>query len=351
MESRLANLMNLRLASAAPLLAALLVPAAASAQVSDADRLTARELGQEGHHALDRQDWATAADRFRRADALIHAPTFLLGVAEAQVGLGQLVGALETYNRIVREGLPPQPPAAFVKAFDLARAELDRLAPRVPYVIIELIGAGAHATWVTLDGAEVPRAAIGIRRAVDPGKHVIRAVVEGFAPIEATLTSVERAMEKVTLEPKPMAAPAPAASPGPAVPVRDPWPEAKPAAAPGSTQRTLGIVGLTAGGAGVVVGAVLGGLVIARHGDILKQCPGGICPLSQQTMLASRIDGYHALSAGSTAGFIAGGALAVTGAVLFFTAPKATPASGGARPWRTVQPVLGLAYAGAEGSF
>lgn len=343
--------MNHRLTLAALLLASLLAPAVASGQIPDADRSTARDLGQEGHQALDRQDWTTAADRFTRADALVHAPTFLLGIAQAQVGLGQLVSAQETYSRILREGLPAKAPPAFVKALEAARTELDALAPRVPYVVIEVLGTGTHATWVTIDGAEVPRAALGVRRAVDPGKHVIRAVVEGFAPVEAALTSVERKTEKVALEPKPMVAAPPERPSGPAGPVVDPWREAKTADAPGSARRTLGIVGLSVGGAGIVVGAVLGGLVLAQHADILKSCPAGTCPLKQRAALAPKIDGYHALSNGSTAGFIAGGALAATGAVLLLTAPSAVPAALRAGQRRTLQPVIGPGYAGARGSF
>ena len=50
-------------------LLACLAPATAFAQVSDIDRAAARALGQEGHEAADRKDWATAADRFALARA------------------------------------------------------------------------------------------------------------------------------------------------------------------------------------------------------------------------------------------------------------------------------------------
>src|SRR5277367_5346205 len=73
---------------------------------SDADRATARSLGQDGQSALENKDYATAEDRFRRADKMVHAPTLMLGLARSLSGEGKYVEAQEAYNRIVREGLP-----------------------------------------------------------------------------------------------------------------------------------------------------------------------------------------------------------------------------------------------------
>jgi hypothetical protein len=62
--------------------------------------------------ALTRQDYSTGADRFQRALALVHAPTLLRDLARAQVGLGRLVDAHETYSLIIREGVWPRTRAA-----------------------------------------------------------------------------------------------------------------------------------------------------------------------------------------------------------------------------------------------
>jgi hypothetical protein len=352
--------MNLRRSFAVLLFALTLAPATALAQPSDFDRTTARTLGQEGHEALDKKDWATAADRFARADALVHAPTFLLGLAQAQVGLGKLVTALETYNRILREGLPASPPPAFKRALDDARKEFDALSPRIPYVTIQVAGPGAASAKVSVDGVDVPTAALGVKRAIDPGKHQIRAVADGFAPTEVALSITEGKVESVTLELKPAAAatpppPPPKAAPPPP-PVTPPPPAAPPPATPppdkaegggGSIRRTLGIAGIAVGGAGLVLGAAMGGVVIAKHGDLAKSCPGGTCPPADKDTLQPKLDSYHTFSAVSTAGFVAGGALAVTGVVLLVTAPKSKPAVGGVE----ITPVIGLGFAGAEGRF
>lgn len=348
--------MNLRRSAPALVLALLLAPSVARAQVSDFDRNTARALGQEGHEALDRSDFATAVNRFTRADALVHAPTFLLGLAQAQAGLGHLVSALEIYNRILREGLPPRPPAAFVKALGTAQRESDALGRRIPYVIVKVAGAGAGAAKVTIDGLPVPAAALGVKRAVDPGKHAIRAESPGLAPSEVALTIAPGKTETVTLEPKPGVAPpalpppAVVTPPPPAVVAPPPSPEpAPPAASGGSTRRVLGIAGIAIGGAGVAVGAVTGGLAIAKHGSIATSCPGGKCLMSEESTLGPEVSTYQAFAGASTAGFVVGGVLAATGVVLLVTAPKAEAARAGTGV--TIEPLVGAGWAGLKGRF
>src|ERR1700733_8712155 len=114
-----------------PLVVSLAVFAPPAHAQTAADRATARELGLDGQAALDKKDFATAEDRFRRADSLFHAPTLLLGFARAEARLGKVVNASEAYNRIIREGAPPGAPAAFVAAVDAARAEAGAVQARV----------------------------------------------------------------------------------------------------------------------------------------------------------------------------------------------------------------------------
>ena len=96
--------MILRRFSLALLLCSALVPGIAHAQeVSEGDKATARQLVIEGFAALEHKDYVTAADRFSRADTVVHAPTVSLGLARAQVGLGKFVSAQENYNRVIHE--------------------------------------------------------------------------------------------------------------------------------------------------------------------------------------------------------------------------------------------------------
>src|ERR1041384_5444151 len=72
------------------------------AEASAQDREQARKLASEGFDALERNDYATAEDRFRRADALVHAPTLVVDHARSLAGLGRLVEAHERYELVLR---------------------------------------------------------------------------------------------------------------------------------------------------------------------------------------------------------------------------------------------------------
>ncbi|WP_437300854.1 hypothetical protein [Sorangium sp. So ce426] len=319
------------------MLLALTFTPAALAQVSDADRATARSLAVEGQEALERKDFAAALDRFSRADAIIHAPTLLLGVARAQVGVGQWIAAQESYSRIVREGVPEKAPEQFFEAIAAAQRELDALAPRIPQVLISVSGPDTAA--VTIDDAPVPRAALGVRRPVDPGDHVVRASAAGFAPIEVKVTLAEGASETVALQLKPVAPPAVKPRP-PAAPLPD---QGAPAPGSGGGSRTvLAIAALGLGGAGLAAGAVGGVLALGKHGDLSERCPAGRCDPS----LKGEIDSYHAMGTLSTIGFAIGAAGVGAGAFLLLTAPSSPQRAG-----ISITPVIGLGSAGAKGSF
>ncbi len=350
------------------LLSSALTPTVALAQSSDADKATARDLAVEGYKALQANDYAAAADRFTHADALYHAPTVTIGLARAHVGLGKLVSAQELYSRIVQETLPPNASTAIRKAVRDAQKELDALARRIPSVVITV--KGNDAPRVTLDGIEVRAAALGLKRPVDPGQHVITASAPGFVTSEVTMSFAEGKSESVTLElkprqaaPRPVVAVAPAAKPPAATPVPTPapptsasttpapMPPSQPEPAPdqikanGSTQKTIGVVALGVGAAGILVGGITGGLAVGKHGDITKSCPDGHCPKGSEATYNPEIDSYTTMGTISTIGFLAGGALAATGMVLMLTAPKkrTTQAS--------ITPLVGLGFVGAKGGF
>ena len=183
--------MNLR--RTALTLALLLVPAVASAQLSDADKATARALAQQGQDALEKKDFTTAADptASERARQLFPAPTLAVGLARAQVGLGRWIAAQETFNRILREGAPAGSPPAYAKAVAEARKRPRRPRAPDPQRHHQREGSGL-AQKVTIDGVAVPSAALGVNRLVDPGAHTVRAEAEGFAPAQARVSVAER---------------------------------------------------------------------------------------------------------------------------------------------------------------
>lgn len=165
---------------------------------SDADRATARALGERAHVALAAKDYVTAADLFARAEALVAAPTLTLGLARAQVGLGKLVASHESYQRVVRWDLGARPPKAFSAAVEAARNELGALARRLASIVIQPVGA--QGATVTIDGEVVPAAALGVPRVVDPGRHVLLARAAGFLPRRLEVELQEGGIRSVVLD-------------------------------------------------------------------------------------------------------------------------------------------------------
>jgi hypothetical protein len=302
-----------------------LVPGVAFADPSDGDRATARALAHEGFEAQQRSDYEVAADRFTRADALVHAPTLLLGLARAQVGLRRLVEAQETYQRIVREPLAPHAPAVFAKALEDAKRELSDLAPRLASVTIRIEGGASPA--VTLDEIPVPPAALGVRRLCDPGVHVVKGSAAGFDEAKVTFTIVEGGEQDVTLSMKPLPSeptPSVAATPQPGF------------FAPLQVKLAMASFGL--GAAGLITGSVTGALVLAKHSSLNGgPCSDGKCPASE----GGEVSAYRTLANVSTAAFVVAGVGAALGVTLLFTEPKT----------KTVGVFVGPTSAGVIGTF
>lgn len=310
-------------------------PRSAFAEETAADRATARQLAAEGQAAFEKGDFETAADRFARADTLVHAPTLLLALARAQVKLGKLVQANENYQRILREGVPagtpPRSAAVFQQAVDDAKQEAGAIAPRLAWVTLSV--TGSPDPIVVLDGdTPVPRAALDVKRAVNPGEHVVRVTAEGCLPTDGkfSVTEGEATEVKLNLEVDPNAHKAPTTAPTGIEPKT--WsaaagPGTDRGTSSGSSQRTLGFVALGVGGVGLVTGGITGVLAMGKHSTLARECTGGSCPPSQ----SSTLDSYRTLGTVSTIGFIVAGVGAATGLALILTAPKTPPAASSAR--------------------
>lgn len=313
---------------------------------SAADRATARTLAQEGYLALRDKDYATAADRFGRAVALVHAPTLLRDLARAQVGLGKLVDAHENYSLIIREGVAPDAPAPWVQAVADAKAEIVAIPPRLPWVTITVTGPTDPV--VTIDGVTVAAASLGVKRPADPGKHEIRASAKGYYTAKKIVTLKEGESVNIGFELEeapPEANPEPVETPNTA-------PPADLATEP--TWRKPAIISAFAvGGAGLVLGGVTGVMALSKHSKLSTDCPSGTCGRAQK----EELDSYHTVGKLSTIGFVVGGVGAAAGVVLLLVKPRGS-SDAAAQATRHEQkravsltPFLGLGSAGVEGTF
>ena len=68
----------------------------------------------------------------------------------------------------------------FVAAVEAAKAEAGAVQARIASVTIAV--AGPENPRVTLDDQRVPVAALGVKRPVDPGDHVVKATADGWQP-------------------------------------------------------------------------------------------------------------------------------------------------------------------------
>jgi hypothetical protein len=316
------------------LLGAVLFATPVRAEPTEADRATARALALEGHAALKSKDYAAAVDRFARADALVHAPTLVVDWARALQGLGRYVEAHEKYELVLREGVDSSSPKSWLRALEEAKKELDSLKPRLGWVTV-ILKEPAEAS-VRIDGALVPPAAVGVKRAADPGFPEVTVSADGYEPFKQIVTvgpgeekTIEVSLRKLPEVETPSTAPA------------DPYRSRQASGA----RRAWTYVALSVGSAALVAGGVSGGLALRKRGQLQDRClDDGRCPASQ----SKRISTYHLYGTISGASLAVGLAGLGTGLVLLLSEPKSQDAT--RRGWR-VRPSLGFGTIGAEGSF
>ena len=75
----------------------------ASAEEPDAGtRVAARELAVSGAEAFDKREFATALDRFQRAESLYKVPSISIMVARCFANVGRVVEAVDKYEETLR---------------------------------------------------------------------------------------------------------------------------------------------------------------------------------------------------------------------------------------------------------
>ena len=312
---------RVRLTMTATAVAAMLAASGASAQVSAADRETARSMMQEGRDLRDKGDLKGALQRFKAADDIMHVPTTSLEVARAQVALGQLIEALDTIAAIRKT--PPQPddPAPFKDARTKAD-ELDaQVEGKVPSLAITVTGAAEGETpAISVDGVSLPAAVSGVPRKVDPGHHVVTArAVSGQAKEEVDVTEGEKKDVQLVLVAGGEGAPgdnnnAPAEPESPHNVVHSPG--------------ALTWGGIVVGGIGLVVGSVTGLMTLSKASTVKSDCKMNMTCTA--TGDVSALNSGNSLATVSTIGFAVAGAgavVAVVSLIVGHRAPEAAPAS------------------------
>lgn len=315
----------------------------ATADPSEADRTTARALAAEGYEALERQDYATAEDRLRRADALVHAPTIVVDRAKALIGLGRFVEAYESYQLVMRETLPRNAPPSWKQAVLEAEREVSKVEPRLAWLVLKV--EGPSDPRVTIDGVTIPNASLGVRRPIDPGRRTIRVTADGFVSGGRSLSLKEAEQQEITIAlDKPPAIQLDESKVAPAPP------ETPTDSAPRSQIPMWTAFGV--GAAGLTFGTITGILFLDKHGKLVDKCPNdNRCDPkdgAEKAELISMRSSYRTMGTLSGIGFGLGVAGAATGVVMLLTNPKRSEAP---RTGFMLAPVVGPDRVGVTGRF
>lgn len=155
------------------------------------DRDTARALAERGFELLEQNEPEKAIVSFRMAERRIHSPVHQLFIARAEVKLGKLADAIAVYESVVAEKIAAGSPKPFFDAQNDAKTELEALKVRTPSINITVSGAPKRDVKVTIDGAPIKPEALGAPLLINPGKHTIVASAPDASPVEKTLTLVE----------------------------------------------------------------------------------------------------------------------------------------------------------------
>jgi hypothetical protein len=203
--------------------------------------------------------------------------------------------------------------------------EVNSASPSIVLSVRDLGGNELSQVKVTLDGQVVADHLDGSALSVDPGSHEFKFETSVAPPLTKTIILHEGEKDRKenvvvqggTPPPKEKGSEGGQSNVGVAA---GPPPDTN----PGGTQRVLGLVAGGVGVAGLALGTVFGVLASSSFSAAKKDCPmHPTCTSTQQ----NAVDEQKTASGDatiSTVGFIAGGVLAATGAVLFFTAPKAS---------------------------
>jgi hypothetical protein len=306
----------------------------------------ARQLGNEGIELAGTGDCAAAVDPLSRSEAMHHAPTTLVILAECHITLGKLVQGAEELTRVVRENLDAQAPPSFRTAQDRARARLEETRPRIPKLRLVVHGvAGNAALTVLFDGEPIPVASLGLDRPVDPGRHRVEVSASGYNQASGEVTLQEGETQALSLEllrlPHSDSAPSTNTS-GRA--------SDKAALLHEPRSRTPAYIALGIGAAGIAAGTVFGIVTLSKTSSLDKLCPTrSTCPASAQP----EIDTSKTTALTSTISMGIGGAALLAGLYFAFrgrgSEPAATADKAAASP--TLRPWIGFGSAGFDGSF
>jgi hypothetical protein len=328
---------------------------AAPAQAQEVDAATrsaARDLGYAGVNAYQAGDYTTASAKLEKAYAVLKAPSLGLWSARALAKLGKLVEASERYVDVTRLQVSGGDVAVHEQAKKDAASEHAALAPRVPKLLVRVTGVEEREVAVTIDGTPLANALIGEHSPVNPGTHTVSGK-RGDETVEERISIAAGTEQSVELKFK--GGPLPEATTGAASvdetrPVRGSDASDRYTVDPSTRSRrgspalrTLGWIGLIAGGAAVAGGAATGIIVLDWRSQIDSDEEKARDPGTRNR--------YETLRTITLVSLISGGVLTTAGIVILAVTPSGGSANNDIGKGRFVAVEVGPGSLGVNGAF
>jgi serine/threonine-protein kinase len=305
----------------------LLLAAPAGAQDTERDPAAAQALFDEALALRKEGKLEAACDKLAESHRLDPQMGTLYNLGDCYSRIGRIASAWAAFVELEGAARKAGDPRA-----DVAQERADELKPKLSSLRID-VGEPVEGLVVMRDEVEVGQAQWGSAVPVDPGGHIVIAKAPGY---KKWSQSVVVEAEGVELEV--------------VVPALEKLPNAKKAQGDGNKagdaamaaqgQLVAGIVFTSLGGVGLVVAAALQIVAKQRDDESLEHCKPDDPNDCDDTGVTLRDEAIQ-LQTGAIITLVAGGALAITGAILLLTLPDEEDEAG-----VRILPELAPGYAG-----
>ncbi len=270
------------------------------------DKVKAIALFDEGIKEMKAGNYEKACKAFEASNRLLPDSGTRGSLARCYTQLGRTATAWTLWRELADTAPTPELRAD-------AAAQAKKLEPRLARYAIK-IAAPAAGLAVTVAGEPVDPS-IDVPVPIDPGTYPVEAAAPGRVAWKGELTAAEGKTAEIVV---PELAVATQAGPGPGP--KQPVP-----GKPGRGRRIAGLALTGVGIGGLVVGGVFGVMARSHNQDATDLCGGDIdrCDPARTNEAQAKVDDARSAANLSTLAFAAGGAVAATGLILYFTAPKA----------------------------
>lgn len=299
------------------------------------DKVKAIALFDEGQKEMKAGNYAKACKAFEASIRLVPDSGTRGSLARCYTQQGKIASAWTLW----RELSDTAPTPALRKD---AAAQVKKLEPRLARYTVKVASAPAGLT-VKVDGADVDLS-LDVPVPIDPGTYAVEASAPGRVAWKGELTADEGKTVEIAVPP--LAAPTPASGTGtgtgtktktgtgtgtgvgsksgPGSGTDDPSKRPSTGGKPGRGRRLFGLALTGAGIGGLVVGGVFGAQARSHNEKAKVICGGDIdrCEPSGTNDAQREVDRARSAARISTVAFIAGGAVALTGIIVFVTAPS-----------------------------